>query len=443
MIVVKHSNLRVIMDINHSNTICFIEHCKAIKDSHFTRNRKLPLHQLLLSILSRKGRTLTMEIRSFIKSIKSKISISKPGYLKQRQKLNPEVFLELSDFHVRNFYQDTTMVQRLKGYLILAVDGSSVNVPNTVQNIALYGNASHKNVKPQAQAGISCLFDVLNKMIIDCTINKWKFSERNQALLHIDKCSSITGEKPRIVIFDRGYPSGEFFIDLMERNESFLIRIGATVFKKEQLAMTADDEYISIMFDKSRLSPHKGTQTADKLAKTGSIQLRFVRFELDNGSMEYLATNLPMEEFNTSEIVYLYKLRWEIETAYDVLKNKLFIENFTGTKPIMIEQDIYATVYLCNVMHDILLDAKLEFNIKNHQKYKYKMEINKNIAIGIMKEELIRFILEKDKGKKKEIFDEIIVEISKNILPVRNGRHYVRTKGQLSGTYSNVNKRSF
>lgn len=431
------------MDINHSNTICFIKHCKAIKDSHFTRNRKLPLHQLLLSILSRKGRTLTMEIRSFIKSIKSKISISKPGYLKQRQKLNPEVFLELSDFHVRNFYQDTTMVQRLKGYLILAVDGSSVNLPNTVQNVELYGNASHKNAKPQAQLGISCLFDILNKMIIDCTINKWKFSERNQALLHIDKCNSITGEKPRIVIFDRGYPSGEFFIDLMERNESFLIRIGATVFKKEQLAMTADDEYVNITFDKSRLSPHKGTQTADKLAKTGSIPLRFVRFELDNGSMEYLATNLPMEEFNTSEIIYLYRLRWEIETAYDVLKNKLFIENFTGTKPIMIEQDIYATVYLCNVIHDILLDAKLEFNIKNHQKYKYKMEINKNIAIGIMKEELIRFILEEDKGRKKEIFDEIIVEISSNILPVRNGRHYVRTKGQLSGTYSNVNKRSF
>ena len=443
MIVVRHSNLRVTMDINHSNTICFIEHCKAIKDSHFTRNRKLPLHQLLLSILSRKGRTLTMEIRSFIKSIKSKISISKPGYLKQRQKLNPEVFLELSDFHVRNFYKDTTMVQRLKGYLILAVDGSSVNVPNTVQNVELYGNASHKNAKPQAQLGISCLFDVLNKMIIDCTINKWKFSERNQALLHIDKCNSITGKKPRIVIFDRGYPSGEFFIDLMERNESFLIRIGATVFKKEQLAMTADDEYVNIMFDKSRLSPHKGRSTADKLAKTGSIQLRFVRFELDNGSMEYLATNLPMEEFNTSEIVYLYRLRWEIETAYNVLKNKLFIENFTGTKPIMIEQDIYATVYLCNVMHDILLDAKLEFNIKNHQKYKYKMEINKNIAIGIMKEELIRFILEEDKGRKKEMFDEIIVEISSNILPVRNGRHYERTKGQLSGTYSNVNKRSF
>ena len=441
--VVKHSNLRVTMDINHSNTICFIKHCKAIKDSHFTRNRKLPLHRLLLSILSRKGRTLTMEIRSFIKSIKSKISISKPGYLKQRQKLNPEVFLELSDFHVRNFYQDTTMVQRLKGYLILAVDGSSVNVPNTVQNVELYGNASHKNAKPQAQLGISSLFDVLNKMIIDCTINKWKFSERNQALLHIDKCNSITGEKPRIVIFDRGYPSGEFFIDLMERNESFLIRIGATVFKKEQLSMTTDDEYVNIMFDKSRLSPHKGTQTADKLAKTGSIPLRFVRFELDNGNTEYLATNLPMEEFNTSEIVYLYRLRWEIETAYDVLKNKLFIENFTGTKPIMIEQDIYATVYLCNVMHDILLDAKLEFNIKNHQKYKYKMEINKNIAIGIMKEELIRFILEKDKGRKKEIFDKIIVEISSNILPVRNGRHYVRTKGQLSGTYSNVNKRSF
>jgi len=29
----------------------------------------------------------------------------------------------------------------------------------------------------------------------------------------------------------------------------------------------------------------------------------------------------------------------------------------------MIEQDIYATIYLCNVIHDILLDAKLEFNL--------------------------------------------------------------------------------
>jgi len=84
-------------------------------------------------------------------------------------------------------------------------------VPNTVQNLELYGNASHKNAKPQAQLGISSLFDVLNKMIIDCTINKWKFSERKQALLHIDKCDSITGEKPRIVIFDRGYPSGGIF----------------------------------------------------------------------------------------------------------------------------------------------------------------------------------------------------------------------------------------
>jgi len=87
------------------------------------------------------------------------------------------------------------MVQRLKrGIFVLAVDGSSVNVPNTVQNLELYGNASHKNAKPQAQLGISSLFDVLNKMIIDCTINKWKFSERKQALLHIDKCDSITGE---------------------------------------------------------------------------------------------------------------------------------------------------------------------------------------------------------------------------------------------------------
>lgn len=49
-------------------------------------------------------------------------------------------------------------------------------------------------------------------MIIDCTINKWKFSERNQALVHIEN------------------------------------------------AMTVDDEDINIVFDRSRLSSHKGSQ---------------------------------------------------------------------------------------------------------------------------------------------------------------------------------------
>ena len=38
----------------------------------------------------------------------------------------------------------------------------------------------------------------------------------------------------------------------------------------------------------------------------------------------------------------------------DDLKNKMQTENFTDENPIIIEQDIYASVYLSNIINDIL-----------------------------------------------------------------------------------------
>ena len=43
-------------------------------------------------------------------------------------------------------------------------------------------------------------------------------------------------------------------------------------------------------------------------------------------------------------------MRWGIEIKYDELKNRLQIENFTGTTKIAIEQDFYATIYLSNMV---------------------------------------------------------------------------------------------
>ena len=48
----------------------------------------------------------------------------------------------------------------------------------------------------------------------------------------------------------------------------------------------------------------------------------------------------------------------EIETAYETLKNSLQLENFTGMQPILLLQDIYSTIYLSNLVEDIMADAE-------------------------------------------------------------------------------------
>lgn len=439
----RNSESRISGDMIYSKTIAFVNLCRALKETHFTRIRKMSLDHIILSVLFRKGRTLHMELRNFKKLLSLKDTISKVGYLKQRLKLNPVAFLALARHHAQQFYKDTKMVKKKNGYLILAADGSGINIPTTEENLSTYGNASKKNVKPQAQLGISSLYDTINKMIIDCSINRWKFSEREQALLHIDNMLEVIGAHSSVIVFDRGYPSAEFFLGLMDRQQKFLVRLSASTFKKEQKQMSGDDCLVEVVFDRTRINPHKGTSTAEKMMKAGSINLRFVRILLQNGDYEYLATNLTPEEFFTKEIGELYSMRWGIETVYDDLKNKLGIENFTGTKPILLEQDIYATIYLCNVMNDIMLEAQIELEQEERNGGKYEMAINKNIAIGIMKEDLINFILERSERKRKARMDAIVNEIKSNLLPVRKGRHYPRTKSLLSGKYSNSRKNSY
>lgn len=164
----------------------FQNKCRFLKTSHFTRKRKMPLHKLILTTLFRKGRSLKIELKEFSAKL-GKVEISKVGYLKQRLKLNPVSFLELARFYANQFYKDRMQLKTYKGHLVLACDGSDLNIPSTPENRELFHESSKHGHYPRPQAGFSCLFDVLNRQICDCTVSHTKTSERAEALAHIKK----------------------------------------------------------------------------------------------------------------------------------------------------------------------------------------------------------------------------------------------------------------
>lgn len=387
-----------------------------------------------------------MDLRRFFQLLKfnSTETISTAGYLKQRMKLNPAAFLYLSDFHVKNFYSDEMpSLKKLKGYFLFAIDGSKVNLPNTPENQILYGTQANKTTK-QTQAGISTLFDVLNMMILDCTINHITFSERSEADKHIKKVPHFIEDQPFIIILDRGYPSSFLFMNMIEANQKFVVRLSSTDFKREQGKMTTDDEDVEVRFTQDRINPYRRTARADRLRKAGSMHLRFIKVILPGDTVEVLATNLSREEFSRQEIGQIYGLRWGVETAYDTLKNKFMIENFTSRKSLIIEQDILSTVYLYNLTADMIRDAETEWQeLALHKNYKYQMKINVNTSIGIIKEDLIRMALEKNHRKRAEMFKGIITEIGKHLVPVRGDRKYPRKKRQSVYTDPVSKKRSY
>ncbi len=441
----RKSKDRLLKDQNTILSDPFLEVCRDGKTNTLVRRRKMPIEDLVYSMINRKGLTLKLELRNYMKITHPGVEISKPGYLKQRMKLNPEAFKVLYQSHNKNFYQDAEVEPyTYKGYLVLAADGSDINIPTTAETVEKYGSASVRGGKPCAQIGLGCIYDVLNRFILDSSINKVKFDEMRVAQEQLSNIKDTIGDRyPYMVIMDRGYPSTPAFLKFIDDGIYFVARLKTSDYKAEQKALKSNDEDVEIALTKARRRNYIGKKEESIMMSRDFFSLRMVKVNFDNDISEILATNLPRETFPEECFAEIYHMRWGIETAYEVLKDRLKIENFTGIKPTLIEQDINSTIYVSNLAEDIICD--IEEEDKEHLKndYKHTMQINRNLSIGLLKSDLIYILIETDENRKSELLQALYDEIRVNVVPIRSDRHYHRTKGQLAANFSNTHKRSF
>ena len=266
-------------------------------------------------------------------------------------------------------------------------------------------------------------------MILDASINKFKFNEIADAEAQIASVRETIGDHPFMVTMDRGYPSTPAFLRMIDNNIYFVARLRSIDYKEEQRALSTDDEDVTITLTEFRRNHYKGSADEAIVMSRDSFPLRMVRVWLDekHKAYEILATNLPRELFPEECFKEIYHLRWRIETAFQTLKDRLQIENFTGTKPVLLEQDIYSTIYVSNIAEDIARDIEQEQADHLQNDYKHRMAVNRTLCIGLLKNDLIYILLEKDPQKQDDLFYRLYDEISENIVPVRPDRHYHRT----------------
>ncbi|MCL2476590.1 hypothetical protein [Candidatus Bathycorpusculum sp.] len=100
-------------DYNLFENETFIQTAQCLNPNHFTRNRKMPLNKLIPHILTRKGTTLSIELKRYRQTIQQTMNqtntnnqtiITKTGYLNQRKKLNPKAIETLCDYHTTHLY---------------------------------------------------------------------------------------------------------------------------------------------------------------------------------------------------------------------------------------------------------------------------------------------------------------------------------------------------
>ena len=338
------------------NEVCKEKEKYSVVENAFIRNRELPLPKLIEDIL-------LFENKSIEKSILGNHQFSRTtptaaAFVRQRNKLKPEAFEHI--FNSFNAKTSGLCTKTFEGYRLLAGDGTDVNIylnPNDKETyISEYGKRGFNLLH------VNTLYDLENQIYTDITISgKRKTSERRELNVMADRAKL---KAPTILILDRGYEALNVYAHLLKDGFYFLIRLKDT----DSNGITANykncGETFDIDFDKiiRRYTPYHAENkedykvitdqtTFDFLKEAGDefpMQFRIVRFQLDNGNFECVATNLSREEFPPEKLKALYARRWGIELSYRDLKYTLGMNNLHSRKTNSIKQEIYSNLIMHN-----------------------------------------------------------------------------------------------
>lgn len=376
------------------------------KTVHFSREGKIGFVNLVGFMLNFVKKTLQMELDNYFKLIdKDKNRITKQAFSEARKKLSFKPFKELYDLTTKAANEADDMTT-FKGYRVCAIDGTSLAVENSDELLEYFGSSGAGGRTATARA--SALYDVYNDILMDVQLEKYSCGERELAYRHIKALKELGAVHNVLIIFDRGYISNELIAFLIENGIHFLIRVRQR-FNSVIDKTKAQDSSVSIAHNEN------------------SYKLRVIKFTLPSEEIETLITDLPQSEFEHSEFKELYFKRWPIETKYDLVKNKLQLENFTGKTVLSVYQDFYAGMYLTNVaaFAKYISDKNIS-NSSEGKNLKHEYQTNTNMLIGKLKDNLVLALLEDNPRKREKMIKSVLIEISLNKVPIRKNRQVER-----------------
>ena len=391
---------------------------------NFTRERKLPLREVISVLLCMEGGSLTSELLRYFGCNQNTASSS--AFIQQRQKINEFAFPSLFDMFVKN----TDTHRRYKGYRLFAADGSDVQTPaNPKEKDSFFpGSASQKSYN---LLHLDALYDLLGHTYIDAEVSgKRKFDENGVLCKMVDR-SSIENV---LIIADRGYESYNLFAHIQEKGWKYLIRVKD--IHSSGIAAGLDlpngDEFDCwfhfhftkrqtkeaklLLSDKLNYKWLSATTSFDYLPasnrKHDSLSLyylpfRVVRFKISESSYETVITNLDEAQFPPDELKRLYGMRWGIETSFRELKYTVGLLHFHAKKVENITQEIFARLIMYNFSELITSHVVIQ---KPNRKHPYKA--NFSVAVHVCRQFLLGNVSPPD----------VEATISKNVSVTRTGR---------------------
>ena len=394
--------------------------CHRQDEKDFTRKRCLTFVVIVIFLLNLLKRSQQDELDEFFRLLKGTDvairTVTKSAFTQARKKVKYAAFVELNQVQTTYFYQFLEP-QTWHGWRLMAVDGSTVQVPNTPENLEHFGAWQPARGAPCPMARVSQMFDALNDVTLDALIVPKSVGERELAARH------FTHLRPNdLVLLDRGYPAFWLFALILNKDAQFCARMKLSGWEVVKRFVTSGLSEQTVVV----LPTYTACRDCcDHKLPTKPLTIRLIRVELDDGEVEVLATSLlDCQTYPVSLFKELYHLRWPVEEQYKVIKCRIEVENFSGISVLAVYQDFHAKIFTTNLTA-ILSRPAQEVVAKGNAEKKYSYQVNMTNAISKMKDTVVLLF---QRNNILSLLHDLWELMIKTIEPIRPDRSYPRTK---------------
>jgi hypothetical protein len=304
-----------------------------------------------------------------------------------RAKLRHTAFIELNEHAVGHFYRHSPEVRRWRGYVVSAVDGSTVALPRVPALEQAFGGMKPRKGDFRPKARVLERYDVLNHVVLEALIAPYKQGERTLLKAHEQwDMQGVMGVPPSqvITLYDRGFAALKLLAKHAQEGTPFVLRLPSRWWKvaRSFVQSGAAEEFFELQVRQRRYT------------------LRLVRVEThDPQQPAVLVTNLSdISAFPAECFAQLYALRWGIEGGYKLLKCRAQLEHWSAKTEEGIRQDFHAKVMALSLSSVLSAGSDAHTRQRTAQQVqrgnaKHKAQINRTHALGAVRRLLPMLLL--------------------------------------------------
>jgi hypothetical protein len=248
---------------------------------------------------------------------------------------------------------------------LMAVDGVTLDVPDTAENEKEFGRPSSRTGQGGAfpQVRVVGLGECGTHAIVAADLAPIRVGERELAervLADLDQ--------DMLVLFDRGFFSYQFFTQVQATGAEALFRVSSQL-KLPVLQRLPDDSYLSAITPQGISTPTSMGEARWRAANRQAALVRVVEYQItdrDSGEVYRLITTITdWRSALSGDLAAAYNQRWEFEIALDEIETHQIAHSrvLRSKSPEMVRQEIWGILLAHYAIRALMVEAAHDADI--------------------------------------------------------------------------------